>query len=135
MAPLPASETQIPRRTNILGDLGASSPKFWDWGGWNESRDVDGLLLLFAADKGSLDTLIESEQEKLGSITDSKVFVLKGQFCEDMKEHFGYVDGLSQPKIEGRPKRKKEAPETTNTSRIKAGSEIKPGEFLLGYLN
>jgi Dyp-type peroxidase family len=53
-----------------------------------------------------------------------------------MREHFGYVDGLSQPKIEGRPKReKKKAPEIDNTFKIKPGSEVKPGEFLLGYLN
>jgi Dyp-type peroxidase family len=51
-----------------------------------------------------------------------------------MKEHFGYVDGLSQPKIEGRPERKKQDPEK-GTSEIKPGSEVKPGEFLLGYLN
>jgi Dyp-type peroxidase family len=136
MAPQPASKTQIPRRTNILGDLGASSPACWDWGGWNQSHDVDGLLLLFAADKDSLDKLIDAEQEELRPVADDKPLVLKGHLYSDNKEHFGYVDGLSQPKIEGRPKREKNtAPETSNSYRIKAASEVRPGEFLLGYLN
>jgi Dyp-type peroxidase family len=53
-----------------------------------------------------------------------------------MREHFGYVDGLSQPKIEGRPKRDKTgAPDKHDPFRIKPGSEVKPGEFLLGYRN
>lgn len=137
MAPQPASKTQIPRRTNILGDLGASSPACWDWGGWNKNRDIDGLLLFFAADEKSLDEQIKIEGAKLEQVAERDPIVLKGRlFGPDMKEHFGYVDGLSQPKIEGRPKREKDkAPEKRDTSEIRPGSEVKPGEFLLGYLN
>jgi len=136
MAPQPASKTQIPRRTNILGDLEASSPEFWDWGGWNKNRDIDGLLLLFASDEISLEKLIEAEREAMHRIADGGPIVLRGRFFPDMKEHFGYVDGLSQPKIEGRPKRKtNKAPEKTHISGVKPDSEVKPGEFLLGYLN
>jgi Dyp-type peroxidase family len=137
MAPQPASKTQIPRRTNILGDLGASSPACWDWGGWSENREIDGVLLLFAADEKSLDEQIEIEGAKLVRVAERNPIVLRGRlFCPDMKEHFGYVDGLSQPQIEGRPKREKNtAHEKDNTSEIKPGSEVKPGEFLLGYLN
>ena len=136
MAPQPASKTQIPRRTNILGDLGASSPACWDWGGWNRHRDIDGLLLLFAADETSLADQIKIEGAKLGQVAERDPIVLRGRFFPELKEHFGYVDGLSQPKIEGRPKReKKKASEEDNTSKIKPGSEVKPGEFLLGYLN
>ena len=64
MAPQPASKTQIPRRTNILGDLGASSPAHWDWGGWDKNRDIDGLLLLFATDDESL-----NEQTRLATVS------------------------------------------------------------------
>lgn len=136
MAPPRASGAPIPRRTNILGDLEASSPEFWDWGGWKEkTRDIDALLMLFATDETSLKKLIESETEAMQSIADGDAIVLKGRlFCPDMKEHFGYVDGLSQPKIEGRPERKNKNPDK-GMSEIKPGSEVKPGEFLLGYLN
>jgi len=136
MAPRPASETQIPRRTNILGDLGASSPACWDWGGWDRNRDIDGLLLLFATDETSLKELIRSEGEQLDRVAERDPIVLRGHFRPEMREHFGYVDGLSQPKIEGRPKRDKTgAPDKHDPFRIKPGSEVKPGEFLLGYLN
>ena len=137
MAPLPVPKTQIPRRTNVLGDLGASSPESWDWGGWSKRRDIDGLLLLFAADETSLEKLIAAEIEALHRIADGEPIVFKGRFYPDMKEHFGYVDGLSQPKIEGRPKRNKDKNNSNknNPFRIKPGSEVKPGEFLLGYPN
>lgn len=138
MAPQPVSKSQIPRRTNILGDLGASSPACWDWGGWNKNRDIDGLLLLFATDEKSLDEQIKIEGARLDQVAERDPIVLKGRlFRPDMKEHFGYVDGLSQPKIEGRPKREKKnkTPEKNSSSEIKPGSEVKPGEFLLGYLN
>jgi Dyp-type peroxidase family len=136
MAPVRAPGTPIPRRTNILGDLEASSPEFWNWGGWNEkTRDVHGLLMLFA-EKDTLERLIETEIKAMQSVADGAPIVLRGQlFPPDMKEHFGFEDGFSQPKIEGRPKRpgdgklKKEKPE------IKVGNEVKPGEFLLGYPN
>ena len=136
MAPKRTPETPIPRRTNILGDLGASSPECWDWGGWKEKREIDGLLLLFAADEKSLQKLIEIESTAISGIVDGNPIVLKGRLYPDMKEHFGYVDGLSQPKIEGRPKREENKHlDRNDTFEIRPGSEVKPGEFLLGYLN
>jgi Dyp-type peroxidase family len=135
MAPAPAPGMPIPRRTNILGDLGDSSPDRWDWGGWNEkTRDIDGLLMLFAAK--DLDKLIENELEAMHGIIDGKPMVLRGQlFPPDMKEHFGFADGCSQPKIEGRPKKDRRGNSGKEKSEVKPGSEVRPGEFLLGYLN
>jgi Dyp-type peroxidase family len=136
MAPLPVAEKQVPRRTNVLGDLEASSPEFWDWGGWRDRRDIDGVLLLYAVDDDALKKLIDIECDALHRIANSEPIVLKGRFFPEMREHFGYVDGLSQPKIEGRPKRKKhESEDEDDSSRVKPGSEVKPGEFLLGYYN
>ena len=77
----------------------------------------------------------------MDQVAERDPIVLRGRFFPELKEHFGYVDGLSQPKIEGRPKREKnngeknKAPEKDNTFRIKPGMEVKPGEFLLGYPN
>jgi len=135
MAPLPVNE-QIPRRTNVLGDLEDSSPEHWDWGGWSKRRDIDGVLLLYAADGGSLQKMITAEIAAMQGITDGNPIVLRGRFLSEMKEHFGYVDGLSQPKIEGRPDRNKDkSADKSNPDRIKPGSEVKPGEFVLGYPN
>jgi Dyp-type peroxidase family len=135
MAPQRRCKTDIPRRTNILGDMGASSPELWDWGGWENNGEIDGLLLLYARDDTSLKALVEAETKAMQGIADGAPIVLKGRFYDDMKEHFGYVDGLSQPKIEGRPKRENHEAVAKDDSRIKPGSEVKPGEFLLGYLN
>jgi Dyp-type peroxidase family len=136
MAPARAPGIPIPRRTNILGDLGDSSPKHWDWGGWNEkTRDIDGLLMLFA-EKGKLEPLIEAEKQAMHGIADGEPIVLRGQlFPPDMKEHFGFADGFSQPKIEGRPKRRRDGNSRKEKSEVNLGSEVRPGEFLLGYKN
>jgi Dyp-type peroxidase family len=136
MAPAPTPEIPIPRRTNILGDLGDSSPEHWNWGGWNEkTRDVDGLLMLFAA-KETLDALIDTELKAMHGIIDGKPMVLRGQlFPPDMKEHFGFADGFSQPKIEGRPEKNRGGHSGKKKSEVKLGSEVRPGEFLLGYMN
>lgn len=135
MAPAPAPEMPIPRRTNILGDLDASSPDRWDWGGWNaKTGDVDGLLMLFAVEE-TLDALIEAEIEAMHGIIDGQPIVLRGQLFPELKEHFGFADGFSQPKIEGRPKKNKPGSSSKQKSGIELGSEVKPGEFLLGYEN
>jgi Dyp-type peroxidase family len=144
MAPAPAPGTPIPRRTNILGDLGDSSPEHWDWGGWNEkTRDVDGVLMLFATEE-TLDELIEAELEAMEDIVDGMPKVLRGQLFPDTdarlgrritKEHFGFSDGFSQPKIEGSPKKKRDGNSSKQKSEVKLGFAVRPGEFLLGYLN
>lgn len=136
MAPARVPGTPIPRRTNILGDLDASSPEFWDWGGWNEKTgDIDGLLMLFA-EKGKLDQLIAAEMKAMDGIADGTPIVLRGQlFPPEMKEHFGFADGFSQPKIEGRPKKANGGNSSKAKSGIEIGSEVKAGEFLLGYRN
>src|SRR5215831_5941427 len=65
MAPARSPGVPIPRRTNVLGDLEASSPERWDWGGWKEeTRDIDGLLMLFAEETG-IDQLIQDEMKAM----------------------------------------------------------------------
>ena len=130
MAPLPSDETEGPRRSNVLGDLGQSSPRCWDWGGWQKEREIDGLLLLFAADEPSLRALLQYETQEMAGVARPIPLDLRGHFNDDSKEHFGFRDGISQPLIEGAPRRKK-LPDQEQ-ARI---SLVKPGEFLLGYLN
>ena len=144
MAPerAPGSDT-TPRRCNLLGDVGENSPEYWQWGGWTANREIDGILLLYAATEAELEKLIEYEIERaqkygaqfLGSGTASKgdPLILKGRIYEDLKEHFGFRDGISQPIIDGTP--------TSSSERIRKDSNearislVKPGEFVFGYLN
>ena len=62
---VPDAKTKGLRRPNVLGDLGASSPEHWDWGGWRDNIAPDGLLLLYATDEGALQRLIDYETKEM----------------------------------------------------------------------
>jgi Dyp-type peroxidase family len=136
----------IPRRCNVLGDIGKNSPQHWDWGGWNDDREIDGMLLLYAASAASLDELIAQEKGEMRGVeplarrrtrrtrstrrtgTAGTELILKGRIYDNLKEHFGFRDGISQPIIEG-------TSEASGKSRKERRvMVVKPGEFVLGYL-
>jgi Dyp-type peroxidase family len=146
MSPLPNDARPVPRRSNVLGDIGHSSPEFWKWGGWDENRRIDGMLLLFAADDDCLQGLIKEETSRMKNAARPVTYLTGWVHGEHEPEHFGYVDGLSQPIIIGSPKaqesrrKHKGASPQNNGSRVYSPEEqrilfLKPGEFLLGYLN
>jgi Dyp-type peroxidase family len=137
------------RRSSILGDVGDSSPEFWDWGGWNGCRDIDGMLLLYAPDKSALSALIDTEISAMVGAAEpaqrqnGERIILEGRVYEDRKEHFGFRDGISQPMIEGSPKanrkRSRKASDPDEDKELSADERrihlVKPGEFILGYKN
>jgi Dyp-type peroxidase family len=137
MAPLANSEAGE-RRSNVLGDLNASSPDHWDWGGWSKNRKIDGVLLLFAADESSLQELVDAEIKAMAGVAEplcheARPFILRGRVFDDKKEHFGFRDGVSQPLIEGSRKHaEQDTAQDVNKKRILS---VKPGEFILGYRN
>src|SRR5436309_1394515 len=51
------------RRRRILGDADESAPAKWDWGGPGKPR-IDVLLLLYAPDRGALDSLELQERKR-----------------------------------------------------------------------
>jgi Dyp-type peroxidase family len=110
-----------PHRRRMFGDVEASAPENWAWGG-PSTPTPDVMLLVFARDVESFETFHSelagayagvSEIKRLDAFTD-----LGG------KEHFGFADGISQPTIDGLSGRKDIPPNT-----------IRAGEFILGYLN
>jgi len=144
MAPEPASGSDVtPRRCNLLGDVGKNSPEYWQWGGWSANREIDGILLLYAAAKAELEKLIKYEIEaaqkygirflESGREGKGDPLILRGQIHKDKKEHFGFRDGISQPIIDGTPaSTSDQICKNPNEARI---SLVMPGEFVLGYLN
>jgi Dyp-type peroxidase family len=145
MAPERGPESDaMPRRCNLLGDIGENSPEHWQWGGWTANRDIDGMLLLYAATKSELEKLTKYEMQQaqehgvqfLESTTASKKripLILRGLLRKDKKEHFGFKDGISQPIIDGAPSSLlDEIRKDPKEARI---SLAKPGEFVLGYAN
>ena len=151
MAPRPDIETGMSRRSNILGDLGASSPAHWDWGGWTGEGRIDGLLLLYASNPEALERAVKSELAAMAGVAEPAITataathrlpVLEGRIYDDLKEHFGFTDGISQPIIEGSPRAKKltRRPGRGSARRWADAKEqrvnlVKPGEFIIGYAN
>ncbi|MES2600366.1 MAG: peroxidase [Pseudomonadota bacterium] len=145
MAPKPTAETKFPRRSNILGDLDDSSPEFWEWGGWKQSRDIDGMLLLYAVGEPELLSLVETEIKAMAgaepaSRQNGDPLIIGGWIDKDGREHFGFKDGISQPLIEGSPKRHRRNSDDADHNKKLTPEEkrilvVKAGEFILGYKN
>ncbi|MGF7041582.1 Dyp-type peroxidase [Mucilaginibacter lappiensis] len=115
-------------RQQILGDDGDSAPARWFWG--NEENPVDVLLLLFAKDEDQLDEQLAII--KTGIEQPSGVQLIKSLSAgrqPDTKEHFGFLDGVGQPVIEGTDQKARQLRRTGHAT------ELKAGEFVLGYEN
>jgi Dyp-type peroxidase family len=158
MAPKPTSGRRMPRRSGLLGDAGESSPCRWEWGGWGQAVEVHGMLLLYASEEHVLQALIHAELRAMnggaevvvtGDHGNGQPVIVRGRLYDDAKEHFGFIDGISQPIIEGSPlairSEKNAKPGHTPAGSGKGGkvlsakdrriSVVKPGEFVLGYRN
>lgn len=112
-------------RSRILGDADENAPTNWNWGGNDEAKVVDILLLVFGADEGTLDALLgekRSEFEQNGVV---ELRTLAAGRQDDSHEHFGFADGMGQPAIEG----------TFQVEKAVARNVLKTGELLLGYIN
>jgi deferrochelatase/peroxidase EfeB len=110
-------------RSRRLGDVGDSAPSCWRWGG---TQPPHILLMLFA--EGDLDAWRSELEAGLGS----GLSVVKCLPTTNMDgvEPFGFVDGVSQPRIDWFGDR-----EPDTTADLDYGNLIAPGEFLLGYRN
>ncbi|MFD7624101.1 Dyp-type peroxidase [Streptomyces sp. NPDC059802] len=109
-------------RARALRDEGASSPQHWE--APLGTRDVHVVITAVAPDPLSLEAAIDRARpayERLSGVT-----AIWRQDCYALptgKEHFGYLDGVSHPAVEGSGipgSNKLEAP-------------LKSGEFVLGY--
>jgi Dyp-type peroxidase family len=106
-----------PHRQRILGDIDASAPAGWDWGG-PDGPPIHALLLLYARDEAGLAEL------EGGQALDGLSVVGRLDTADlDGFEPFGFRDGISQPFVEGLSKT---GPKETT---------VRAGEFLLGYPN
>src|SRR5690349_21065219 len=89
-----------PDRARLLGD----SPNTWRWG--RPDHRIDILLMLFAADKTVLDARLAMERQRAQGVLE-ELFVIEsddlparpGHLASE--EHFGFLDGISQPSIAG----------------------------------
>lgn len=114
-----------PHRANFLGDTGDDKPAEWLWG--NSEKPVDVVLLLYA-DSAAVRTQELgdrlAELRAAGASLVHQIDLSPFNPSQPVREHFGFVDGVSQPIIRG-------------TRRWVAESDaihiVEPGEFILGY--
>ncbi|MFI5317791.1 MAG: Dyp-type peroxidase [Myxococcota bacterium] len=119
------------RRSLILDDVGQSSPQNWLWGG--ERAPAQIALLVFSPDAATHTRERSAEQaraERFGlSVAHELAATSLPQRDEDLREPFGFADGLSQPVIAGTPDGEK------LSSAGRTLHVVAPGEILLGHRN
>jgi Dyp-type peroxidase family len=108
-------------RRRILGDLDECAPELWDWGG-PRTAGVDLLLMLYAAED-RIEALYQAHAERFPAAGLEVIRPLSTIYLPGRREHFGFHDGIAQPRIEGYDE--PDPPENT----------VAAGEFILGYPN
>jgi Dyp-type peroxidase family len=115
-------------RSHILGDKDASDPQNWEWG--NAANPVDIVVLIFAANEDVVNEQLKQRDDEIAASGGvKKLTCLRAGRQPDSKEHFGYIDGVGQPVIEGTGHKESQLQRTGHAT------EIKAGEFILGYPN
>jgi Dyp-type peroxidase family len=131
LASFPAAFQQgMKARAAALGDVGPSAPQYWDLP-WREG--VALLVMVYGATPGAVDSQCEeilrgvpAGIDVLGPAQD--VAVLPSSDNE-RREHFGFVDGLSNPEVEGCGNRD----DIGNPDDHGGFGPVALGEFILGY--
>jgi Dyp-type peroxidase family len=104
-------------RAELLGDTGDSAPAHWDAGFGDDSVHVLAVINALTADR--LEERSDWFERGLASVGD--LHVVGTQAAARLPggcEHFGYVDGMSQPLLEGEGRH-----------------AVRAGEFLLGHID
>jgi Dyp-type peroxidase family len=127
----PAFREGMARRAERLGDLGASAPRHWVAPGTDSGARQYGVDVLVVVQGDTADLVqqasatvvaraqgLELIHREVGAALTPDGSPPSGRTRRDTIEHFGFVDGISQPSIDGR-----------------GGGEapLQPGEFLLGH--
>ncbi|WP_322514555.1 cytochrome P450 [Rhodopseudomonas palustris] len=128
------------QRANILRDTGPSGPQHWDWAdaaldGNDDVAAADAALFVYGHSPEVCRAALDQHAALLGGRDALRYVVETSPPTVDVDgepttsllyEHFGFVDGISQPVIKG-------------TQRFAKGVAdrdiVEPGEFILGYRN
>lgn len=117
-----------PGRAKALGDVGESSPDQWDK--TYQRTDLHAVLSLSAWTSEGIERALAEARRLLRR---EGVYPVGGEQAvgrPDGKEHFGYVDGIGQPFVEGSGLK---AYPGEGTPTEKGWRGVPPGEFVMGY--
>ncbi len=119
-------DSDTPFRARVLGDVDQNASTHWNWGSQKNGTHVHLILLAHFNDDNwrehvepSPEGFIEQAEREYGM---ELVAFLDTSLLAGNKEHFGFRDGIGQPKV-GEVGGKYE------------GNTLAPGEFILGYEN
>lgn len=112
-------------RQRALGDTGPLAPDGWAWGG-PKTAPVHAMLFLFAATPEGLQALLDEEKRHAAAAGATLGAPLGSVMLAGDKEHFGFHDGIAQPRVDGL---KPDADARSTEPRIPSG------EVVLGYPN
>jgi deferrochelatase/peroxidase EfeB len=120
--------TGDPSRSRRLGDVGANSPAYWQWG--SNDKGPHAVVMLFAY-PGQLEAWKQSIQSAASWSAAFHQMECLPTSNMDGREAFGFVDGISQPDLDWQQTRKV----SQNRDQLTYGNLVCLGEFLLGYPN
>jgi Dyp-type peroxidase family len=116
-----------PNRARRLGDDGESAPANWRWG--RPEQPVHGLLAVFAGEAEAepkdwvrIQQFIDEQLCRAHGTSPITVLDTVASNLTLRKEHFGFRDGIANPRIAGLPRRRTD-------------DLIAAGEVLLGHAN
>lgn len=114
-------------RSRRLGDSGESAPVRWEWGG--DSATMPHILLLLYATSGGLEKWRVSVEDDSFKAAFALQAILPTQDLGGI-EPFGFVDGISQPKVDWEQRQS-----TDLHQRDSYANWLALGETVLGYAN
>src|SRR5262249_17924514 len=113
-------------RAEVVGATGTNHPKHWV--GELASRELHAIAILFARDVAERERCKREHDQYLsqtGGVDRLSGLDLEAVYPGEPREHFGYLDRLTHPVIEG----------TGEVSPPGTLPPIKAGEFFLGYVD
>lgn len=108
------------RRSRILGDSGESAPEHWEIGG----EQLHVMLIVLADSETLRDDMVKKYSDVTTEAGASVLGTINAAKLANDREHFGFLDGVSQPKM-------REEIRNSKASEV----ELPLGEFVLGYEN
>jgi len=112
-------------RSRRLGDVGASDPNRWQWGG---PGTVPHVLVMLYAEPTLLDGWKQTIKGAQWATAFRELACLSTSHLDGV-EPFGFADGISQPTLDWEQQR------TPGGDDVRFGNLLALGEFLLGYPN
>jgi Dyp-type peroxidase family len=124
----------MPARASILGDTGPNAPSTWEFG--NDPGRTHVFFALYGRTAEARERLLESLRAELAAVGAAVEVThqLDAQMLGNHREHFGFMDGIGQPAIEGSGNEEYPGDGTPiDANGVKSWAPLKAGEFVLGW--